>query len=380
MEQIKQIQANLKTDFYIFDEITNVLSHNDENKFAQIQCLIEKLRYESVEKSLCKIKQDFLKSFPSDCVKLSKIECDINKLRKQHFSISTVLNQNFFELKQNIKIDVIKTNLLETKNYEFPLRNIVQWDKCFKAIKNERIPVILGEQNEKVYISDLVKMPHLLVAGQTGSGKSVFLNTLITTILYVKHPNDCKLILIDPKRVEFSLYRKVPHLFNQVVTETNEIEGLLVNLIEEMEKRFKELELLEVRSLESYNEKAKNKKPYIVVVIDEMADLIMSSSNNIENKIIKLIQLSRAVGIHFVMATQRPIVKVITGNIKGNMPTRISFKVSSIQDSRIILDKPGAEQLKGNGDMLFSENGKLTNCQGIYINEEQIKKIVNFIK
>jgi len=224
--------------------------------------------------------------------------------------------------------------------------------------KDIKIPITLGKSIAGFpIVGDLVSMPHLLIAGTTGSGKSVCINTLILSILYKHKPDDCKLIMIDPKMLELSIYQGIPHLLTPVITEPKKATTALKWTVKEMEKRYREMTEIGVRNISGFNEKAssenKKKMPYIVVIVDEMADLMMIAGKEIENYIQRLAQMARAAGIHIVMATQRPSVDVITGTIKANFPTRISFQVTSKIDSRTILGEQGAELLLGNGDMLF---------------------------
>ncbi|MFA5133469.1 MAG: DNA translocase FtsK [Patescibacteria group bacterium] len=234
----------------------------------------------------------------------------------------------------------------------------------------------------KSWVADLAKMPHLLVAGSTGSGKSVCLNTIILSLLYSNGPDDLKLILVDPKRVEFPIYNGVPHLLTPVITDTKKTVNSLKWAIGEMERRFDILSKANKRDIGSYNASSRDPLPYIVVIIDELADLMASAGAEIEACIIRLAQMSRAVGIHLIVATQRPSVDVITGLIKANITSRIAFAVGSLVDSRTILDSSGAEKLLGRGDMLFStaELSKPKRLQCAFVNEEDIKRVVHFLK
>lgn len=231
-------------------------------------------------------------------------------------------------------------------------------------------------------IGDLGDMPHLLIAGTTGSGKTVCVNTLIVSLLYRCSPNDLKLLMVDPKMVELAPYNGMPHLLCPVVTDAKKASVALGWVVNEMEERYQLLAKAGARNIKSYNEKESEKMPYIVVIIDEMADLMMIARDQIESAITRLAQLSRAVGIHLIMATQRPSVDVITGVIKANFPARVSFKVASKVDSRTVLDMNGADKLLGKGDMLFLKPGdeKLTRAQGALVSDKEIEKIVDFIK
>lgn len=244
------------------------------------------------------------------------------------------------------------------------------------------LPIAIGtDVTGKPRILDLAKMPHLLIAGQTGSGKSVCLNSIIMSVLFNKTPEECELMLVDPKRVEMNSYWGIPHLRHSVVTEPDEALRMFQELVQEMDRRYRLLEEASVRNIVSYNQKG-NKMPYIVIVVDEMADLMMTSGKELEKCIVRLAQLARAVGIHLVLATQKPVVKVITGLIKSNMPSRISFQVASKTDSRVILDQNGAEKLAGRGDMLVVHPGVIEpeRLHGAWVSDDEIKNITESLK
>ncbi len=232
------------------------------------------------------------------------------------------------------------------------------------------------------WFADLPRMPHMLVAGATGSGKTVCLNTMIVSLLFQNNPDDLKLILIDPKRVELPVYNGIPHLLVPTITDVQKTINALRWTVGEMERRFKTLEEFGARDIQSYNTKAPEKMPAIVVVIDELADLMAAAANEVESSIIRIAQMARAVGIHLIVATQRPSVDVITGLIKANIPARIAFAVASQTDSRTILDTSGAEKLLGRGDMLFTspEISKPRRIQGAFVSDEEIKRVVNYVK
>lgn len=246
------------------------------------------------------------------------------------------------------------------------------------------IPVGLGKDIAgKPVITDLAKMPHLLVAGTTGSGKSVCVNTLISSILFSRKPEEVKLLLIDPKMVELSIYNGIPHLMAPVVTDMKKAAAVLRWAVREMEARYKAFAASGKRDIKSYNEAhPKASMPLIVLIIDELADLMMTAPDDIEESISRLAQMARAAGIHMVLATQRPSVNVITGSIKANVPSRISFAVGSQIDSRTILDMAGAEKLLGKGDMLFAPIGanKPIRVQGAFISDDEVEKLVEFVK
>ena len=273
---------------------------------------------------------------------------------------------------------------------------------CEADIKKRSIPLFLGRDAAGASISaDLASMPHLLIAGATGAGKSVCINSIIGSILYTRTPDDVKLILIDPKMVELSLFEDLPHLLHPVVTDMGKAAGVLEWAMQKMDERYEVLQMLGVRNIKNFNhlsrpererrlaslsdeekEGVPDKLPYIIIIIDELADLMMAGSKAVEGSITRLAQKSRAVGIHLVLATQRPSVDVITGLIKTNMPCRIAFHVASKIDSRTILDRNGAEALLMQGDMLYLQPGasSLVRAQGTYVDEDETRKIVKFLK
>ncbi|MFH1255204.1 MAG: DNA translocase FtsK 4TM domain-containing protein [bacterium] len=261
------------------------------------------------------------------------------------------------------------------------LREVLSGD-MFKNRKTN-IMVALGKDvSGKVWIDDLSKMPHLLVAGATNSGKSVCLNAIIVSLLYQNNPDDLRFIMVDPKRVELPAYNGIPHLLTPVITEVGKTINALKWCLNEMDRRFELLAKCGRKNIASYNETGKDKMPYIIFVIDELADLMVAAGKDVEASIIRLAQMARAVGIHLILATQRPSVDVITGLIKANMPARIAFSVASGIDSRTILDSLGAEKLLGRGDMLFTnaEISKPKRLQGAFVSDNEIKRIINYIK
>jgi S-DNA-T family DNA segregation ATPase FtsK/SpoIIIE len=264
-----------------------------------------------------------------------------------------------------------------------------------------RIPLFLGKDvSGRPLAVDLSKMPHLLIAGRTGTGKSVCLNTLIMSILMTRTPEDVRMLMIDPKMVELSPYKRIPHLMHPVITDMKKAEAVLGWAVDKMEERYDLLARCGVRHLDSYNKLSRDERldrmglseldeeakslpdrmPYIVIIADEMADMMMTSGKDVEGHIIRLAQKSRAVGIHLVLATQKPTVDVITGLIKSNLPARISFQVSSRTDSRVVLDENGAERLLGNGDMLYLAPGtsNLIRAQGTYVSGEEVDRAIDF--
>ena len=244
-----------------------------------------------------------------------------------------------------------------------------------------RLPIALGKgSGGETVVVDLAKMPHLLVAGATGSGKSVFINTVVSALLMEKSPAQMRLLMVDPKRVELTPYNGVPHLLTPVVVETDKVVGLLKGLIQEMFNRYRRMEEVGVRNIDGYNKKVSEQMSYIVVAIDELADLMMTAAFDVEQSLCRLAQLGRATGIHLVVATQRPSVDVVTGLIKANFPSRVSFGVTSQIDSRTILDTAGAEKLLGRGDMLYlsQDASRPERVQGVFISDSEIEYLVSF--
>ncbi len=259
-------------------------------------------------------------------------------------------------------------------------------DKLFKN-SSSPLTIVLGKDIVgKPFVTDLKKLPHLLIAGTTGSGKSVGINAMILSLLYKNSPDQLRLLMIDPKMLEFSIYNDIPHLLTPVITKPKQAIVALNNMVAEMERRYELMAESRTKNIENYNEKVKRiggeHFPYIVVIIDELADLMMTSGKDVEISIARLAQKSRACGIHLIVATQRPSVDVVTGLIKANLPSRISYRVGQKVDSKIILDQMGAESLLGRGDMLFTPPGApaLVRLHAPWATEEEIEKIVDFIK
>lgn len=290
------------------------------------------------------------------------------------------------------------------------LSEIIKSDEFLNS--KHKLAIALGKNiGGRPVVVDLANMPHLLIAGTTGSGKSVGINTMILSLLYKYTPEDCKMIMIDPKMLELSIYEGIPHLLTPVVTEPKKAIVALKWILKEMEKRYKNMSKIGVRNLDGYNSKVEKdggifkhriqvgydeetgqpnyhneeivlkKMPFIVVVVDEMADLMAVAGKDIETSVARLAAMARAAGIHIIMATQRPSADVITGVIRANFPTRISFQVSSKIDSRVILNESGAEQLLGKGDMLhMSDGARINRVHGAYVDENEVSSIVNFLK
>jgi S-DNA-T family DNA segregation ATPase FtsK/SpoIIIE len=233
-------------------------------------------------------------------------------------------------------------------------------------------------------VADIAKMPHLLIAGTTGSGKSVLINAIISSILFRASPEEVKFIMVDPKRVELTPYNDIPHQLTRVITDVSKVGNALGWLVSEMERRYRLFEEMGVKNIAGYNELSGfQAMPFIIVIVDEMADVMMSkTASEIEEKIVRLAQMSRAVGIHLILATQRPSVNILTGIIKANIPARISFQVTSMIDSRVIIDTPGAEKLLGKGDMLYvpPDVAKPKRIQGAFVSDKEIKNLIDFIR
>lgn len=357
---LKEILETLKVDRAVCKTLGSMVGCSASP--LSIRQMQARLHYGQVEAEVERIKRENIGMIAS---KLDKIERDLKYIGEIDFEVSRYL--------LTFPIDLVASTAPDVST---PVVNATPLDftgiTTFNHIANERLPVVLSANK----VIDLAKMPHLLVAGTTGSGKSVFLNVAILSLLYKLQPEQVQLALIDPKRVEFALYRSVPNLYAPIATKLDQASGLLSSLVDEMENRYELLAELDVKSLEAYNEVAKTKLPYIVLVIDEVADLMMQSEDKtVSDKITRLAQLARAAGIHIIMATQRPVVDIMTGLIKANMPARVAFRVESRQDSRIILDEAGAERLKGAGELLFKCNGELTKYQGIWVPEPDIKQI-----
>jgi DNA segregation ATPase FtsK/SpoIIIE, S-DNA-T family len=310
---------------------------------------------------------------PAAGVKVSKIinlSDDIARnTSSESARIATIPGSNTvgIELPNSLRENVYLSEILNNTNFK---------------MKEIKLPIALGKNiSGGPIVGDLASMPHLLIAGTTGSGKSVCINTIILSLLYRHTPDRCKFILIDPKMLELSTYEGIPHLLCPVITEAKKAASVLGWVVKEMESRYRLMTKEGVRNIDGYNAKHKLAMPYIVVVVDEMSDLMLVAGKEIENYIQKLSQMARAAGIHIIMATQRPSVDVITGTIKANFPTRISFQVTSKIDSRTILGEQGAEQLLGKGDMLYmSSANKIIRIHAPFVSDNEIEKINNFLR
>ncbi len=281
--------------------------------------------------------------------------------------------------------DVVGIEIPNKESETIYLREILE-TKLFQTASSPLTMVVGKDIVGNPFVTDLKKLPHLLIAGTTGSGKSVGINAMLVSLLYRNSPDDLKFLMIDPKMLEFSIYNDIPHLLTPVITQAKQAIMALANMVLEMERRYKLMSKTKTKNIENYNEKAKKEGyepfPYIVIIIDELADLMMTSGKDVEFYIARLAQMARASGIHLIVATQRPSVDVVTGLIKANLPSRMSFKVGQKIDSKVILDSTGADSLLGRGDMLFTPPGtsSLVRLHAPFVTEEEIEKIVDWLK
>jgi len=356
---------------------TNVINKNTNSKLPSID-FIEKILLDfGIKGKIKKVSNGPVVSLyefePAPGVKVSKIVNLSDDIARNTSSVSARVSA--IPGKNTIGIEIPNP-----KREGVVLSEIISCENFQK--KETNLPITLGKSISGMpLVADLASMPHLLVAGTTGSGKSVCINSIILSLLYKHSPDTCKLILIDPKMLELSSYEGIPHLLTPVITEASKATLALSWTVKEMENRYKLMSSEGVRSIDGYNQKHKLKMPYIVVAVDEMSDLMLVSGKEIESYVQKLSAMARAAGIHIIMATQRPSVDVITGTIKANFPTRISFQVSSKIDSKTILGEQGAEQLLGKGDMLFmSSANKIFRIHGPYVSENEIEKVTSYIR
>ena len=377
-EEDKVIDKKLKVNFVLpslelLEKNTKKLSASDLNKNRPDAEFMEKILLDfGVEGKIKKINNGPVVSLyefePAPGVKVSKIINLSDDLARNTSSTSTRVS--IIPGKNTVGIEIPNDNREPVSLHE------ILSDEKFKK-REIKLPIALGKSISGVpIVGDLTSMPHLLIAGTTGSGKSVCINTIIISLLYKLDPNLCKFILIDPKMLELSAYEGIPHLLTPVITDSKKATAALGWTVKEMNNRYKLMSKVGVRNIDGYNKKHTLKMPYIVLIVDEMADLMLVAGKEIENYIQKLSQMARAAGIHIIMATQRPSVDVITGTIKANFPTRVSFQVSSKIDSRTILGEQGAEQLLGKGDMLFmSAANRIIRIHAPYVSEQEIAKV-----
>ena len=380
-KEIKLARSNYKLPPTNFLEINNELKNSkniDEAELKKNSDFLEKILLDfGVEGKIKRISCGpvvTLNEFePASGIKVSKIVNLADDIARHTSSISTRVAT--IPGKNTIGIEIPNA-----KRENVFLNEIIDDDKFNK--KEVKLPIALGKSiSGAPIVGDLSLMPHLLIAGTTGSGKSVCINTIILSLLYKYTPEKCNLILIDPKMLELSTYEGIPHLLCPVITEAKKATAALGWAVKEMESRYKLMTSVGVKNIDGYNSKHKKHMPFIVVVVDEMSDLMLVAGKEIENYIQRLSQMARAAGIHIIMATQRPSVDVITGTIKANFPTRISFQVSSKIDSRTILGEQGAEQLLGKGDMLFmSSANRIIRIHGPYVSESEIEKVNSYLR
>jgi len=352
---------------------------NEEEIDKKIKILIEKLKH-------FKIEGDVVQYYVGPIVTTFEFKplpnIKISKILSLQDDLAMALKAQSIRIQAPIPgKDVVGIEIPNDEMQTIYLREMLE-SEIFKKAKSP-LTIALGKDIVgEPFITDLAKLPHLLIAGTTGSGKSVGINAMILSLLYRNSPDELKFVMIDPKKLEFSIYNDIPHLLTPVITDAKKAITALNAMVKEMERRYDLMAKLRVKNIEGYNKKAEEKFPYIVIIIDELADLMMTSGKDVEYSIARLAQMARASGIHLIVATQRPSVDVVTGLIKANLPSRISFKVGQKIDSKVILDQFGAESLLGKGDMLFTPPGitGLLRLHAPFTTEEEIDSIVEFLK
>ncbi|HEY9202990.1 MAG TPA: DNA translocase FtsK 4TM domain-containing protein [Sulfurimonas sp.] len=376
---------NFKLPSVDFLQKPNNKAHSvDESELdGKIKFLIEKLAH-------FKIEGDVVRTYAGPVVSTFEFKpaanVKVSRILNLQDDLAMALSAETIRIQAPIPgKDVVGIEIPNEKIDTIYLRELLD-SKLFKE-SSSPLTIVLGKDIVgKPFITDLKKLPHLLIAGTTGSGKSVGINAMILSLLYKNSPDKLRLLMIDPKMLEFSIYNDIPHLLTPVITKAKQAIVALNNMVYEMERRYALMSDNRTKNIESYNEKVTKEGgehlPYIVVIIDELADLMMTSGKDVEHSIARLAQMARASGIHLVVATQRPSVDVVTGLIKANLPSRISYRVGQKVDSKIILDQQGAESLLGKGDMLFTPPGStgLVRLHAPWSTEEEIEKIVDFIK
>jgi len=380
-KEIKSTNSNFKLPSINFLEKNTDLKNKkniDNSELAKNSEFLEKILLDfGVEGKIKKVSYGPVVTLyefePASGIKVSKIVSLADDIARNTSSVSTRVATIPGESTIGIEIP-------NSKRENVFLSEIIANEKFNK--REIKLPIALGKSISGIpIVGDLFSMPHLLIAGTTGSGKSVCINTIILSLLYKYTPEKCNLILIDPKMLELSAYEGIPHLLCPVITEAKKATAALGWAVKEMESRYKLMTSVGVKNIDGYNSKHKRHMPYIVLIVDEMSDLMLIAGKEIENYIQRLSQMARAAGIHIIMATQRPSVDVITGTIKANFPTRISFQVSSKIDSRTILGEQGAEQLLGKGDMLFmSSANKIVRIHGPYVSESETEKVNGYLR
>ncbi len=376
---------NFKLPYFDFLKATpKRKSKVDESEIdKKIEDLIEKLRQ-------FKITGDVVRTYSGPVVTTFEFRPDahikVSKILTLQDDLAMALKAQTIRIQAPIPgKDVVGIEIPNKSIETIYLKEILKSDLFQKA--SSPLTMVLGKDIVgNPFVTDLTKLPHLLIAGTTGSGKSVGINAMLVSLLYRNSPDDLKLLMIDPKMLEFSIYNDIPHLLTPVITQPKQAIMALANMVVEMERRYKMMSKTKTKNIENYNEKAEkegyDKFPYIVVIIDELADLMMTSGKDVEFYIARLAQMARASGIHLIVATQRPSVDVVTGLIKANLPSRISFRVGQKIDSKVILDSTGADALLGRGDMLFTPPGSsgLIRLHAPFVTEKEIETIVEFLK
>lgn len=359
---------------------SNVNEHEIDEK---IQNLLEKLKQ-------FKIEGDVVRTYSGPVVTTFEFRpaahIKVSKILTLQDDLAMALKAQTIRIQAPVPgKDVVGIEIPNKQIETIYLKEILQTDLFQKAASP--LTMVVGKDIVgNPFVTDLTKLPHLLIAGTTGSGKSVGINAMLVSLLYRNSPDDLKLLMIDPKMLEFSIYNDIPHLLTPVITQAKQAILALANMVVEMERRYKMMSKTKTKNIENYNEKAKKEGfdtfPYIVVIIDELADLMMTSGKDVEFYIARLAQMARASGIHLIVATQRPSVDVVTGLIKANLPSRISFRVGQKIDSKVILDATGADSLLGRGDMLFTPPGSsgLIRLHAPFVTEKEIETIVEFLK
>ncbi len=356
----------------------------DENEIDQkIQDLLSKLR-------TFKIDGDIIRTYSGPIVTTFEFRpapnVKVSRILGLSDDLAMTLCAESIRIQAPIKgKDVVGIEIPNSQSQIIYLREVLESELFQKS--SSPLTLALGKDIVgNPFITDLKKLPHLLIAGTTGSGKSVGVNAMILSLLYKNPPEQLKLVMIDPKMVEFSIYADIPHLLTPIITDPKKAIGALQSVAKEMERRYSLMSEYKVKTIDSYNEQAKNNGveafPYLIVVIDELADLMMTGGKEAEFPIARIAQMGRASGLHLIVATQRPSVDVVTGLIKTNLPSRVSFRVGTKIDSKVILDTDGAQSLLGRGDMLFTPPGAngLVRLHAPFATEDEIKKIVDFIK
>ncbi len=389
LKEIKQGKAkkpkNFKLPYFDFLKSTpKRKSHVNESEIdKKIEDLIEKLKQ-------FKITGDVVRTYSGPVVTTFEFRPDahikVSKILTLQDDLAMALKAQTIRIQAPIPgKDVVGIEIPNKSIETIYLKEILQ-SEIFQKASSPLTMVVGKDIVGNPFVTDLTKLPHLLIAGTTGSGKSVGINAMLLSLLYRNSPDDLKLLMIDPKMLEFSIYNDIPHLLTPVITQAKQAIIALANMVVEMERRYKMMSKTKTKNIENYNEKAKKEShdpfPYIVVIIDELADLMMTAGKEVEFYIARLAQMARASGIHLIVATQRPSVDVVTGLIKANLPSRISFRVGQKIDSKVILDSPGADSLLGRGDMLFTPPGSsgLIRLHAPFVTEKEIETVVEFLK